>query len=178
MIKNLFFIAIAVALLVIAAMLYFQSYSVIDPENKGDSEQTISASASSETLTNVENKSPRFEFYTVLAETPILMPEEDEQKNNRMEIKNNKDENVSPDVSVSPKQYVLQIASFRYREEAEKLRGQLFNQGFDVHIEEFNNNDVLWYRVRWGPFPSLQAAKHALDQMNAHHISPLLQRTH
>ena len=82
-IKNIFFIGTAVILLVIAAVIYFRSHHVIGQESKIIAEQATTSSDNSETLTGVENDSPRFEFYTLLSENTVPIPDEDEQQNDQ-----------------------------------------------------------------------------------------------
>lgn len=169
MAKNLFFILIAVILLMIAAVIYIKGQ---------DAAREVSI-VDNETLVGVENDLPRFEFYTLLPESSVPMPDESGHKSGQQEGLHNDEVNNSPDLSVSDKQYILQIASLSHREEAEKLKQQLFSQGFDAYIEQFNDENVTWYRVRWGPFPSLQAAEHALNELSASNIdNVMLQRVH
>lgn len=54
----------------------------------------------------------------------------------------------------SKESYLLQIASFKNRQEAERLKAALTLKGFDVHIAMASQQQVNWFRVVIGPFHS------------------------
>ena len=54
--------------------------------------------------------------------------------------------------------YVLQLASFHRREDAERLKALLIMHGIDVQIHAILQQNVSWYRVVAGPFTSREEA--------------------
>ena len=52
--------------------------------------------------------------------------------------------------------YMLQAGSFRRVADAERLKGNLALRGLEARVESGNVNGQTVYRVRIGPYPSLQ----------------------
>lgn len=50
------------------------------------------------------------------------------------------------------KSYLLQVAAFKARSDAEHLKGGLILKGYNVAIVPINNARGIWYRVVIGPF--------------------------
>lgn len=57
--------------------------------------------------------------------------------------------------------FVVQLASFRYREQAERLRAKLLMKGFDAKITEARQGDAQLFRVMLGPYANLSEAQKA-----------------
>lgn len=68
--------------------------------------------------------------------------------------------------SVDDAIFLLQVASFRSREDAEQVRAELMLLGLQPRIEESETEQgATWYRIMAGPFPSrskLQKARNVL----------------
>ncbi len=86
---------------------------------------------------------PRFEFYTVLPEMEVRVP--DEQLPVRQ---TRREEHAGESAS-----YVLQVASFKNHQEADRLRATLALRGMEATIQTVSvNGQQTWHRVRMGPF--------------------------
>jgi cell division protein FtsN len=48
--------------------------------------------------------------------------------------------------------YLLQAGSFRKKEDADRLRGELILQGLDVFVRSVEQSSGAWHRVMVGPF--------------------------
>lgn len=57
--------------------------------------------------------------------------------------------------------YLIQIASFNKRPDAERLKASLLLRGFTASITEVNQRNIMWFRVIVGPFDSRQKAEKA-----------------
>ncbi|MEO1878361.1 MAG: SPOR domain-containing protein, partial [Methylococcales bacterium] len=93
---------------------------------------------------------PRFDFYTILPETEVVIPD--------YEIKTrSREEQFGKGKSTL---YVMQVGAFREFPEADKLRARLALLGIESRIEKANVGSVTWNRVKIGPFsrPSNVAA--------------------
>lgn len=56
--------------------------------------------------------------------------------------------------------FLVQVAAFRSRQEAERMKAGLVLKGFAVTISSINQKNTNWYRVNLGPYASRdQAAK-------------------
>jgi cell division protein FtsN len=84
-------------------------------------------------------KKPRFDFYTLLPEREIPVPdiplEEERSKNKYI--------------------YILQAGSFRNYDDADRLRAKLILMGMDAKIETGSGKGgETWHRILVGPFTS------------------------
>lgn len=57
--------------------------------------------------------------------------------------------------------YLIQVASLRNKEEAEKLKALLILRGFEVRLSTVAQNQQAWFRISVGPYRSQQEAKNA-----------------
>ncbi len=94
-----------------------------------------------------KKKEPKFNFYTILPELEVLIPESEtrppETKNRITSSKANK-------------QYVLQVGSFQNLNDAEKLKANLAFLGLEANIQRVTVNNQAWHRVRTGPYRNKQ----------------------
>lgn len=106
---------------------------------------------------NEEKKEPKFNFYTILPELEVLIPESEtrppETKNKN--AGNNKSVNDKT-ASNKNKQYLLQVGSFQNLNDAEKLKANLAFLGLEANIQHVTINRQAWHRVRTGPYQNKQ----------------------
>lgn len=116
--------------------------------NRKNSEKTHSLA----TTKSKEKKEPKFNFYTILPELEVLIPESEtrppETKNNTTTDSRNTDN--------KNKQYVLQVGSFQNLNDAEKLKANLAFLGLKANIQHVTVNRQAWHRVRTGPYRDKQ----------------------
>lgn len=73
-------------------------------------------------------------------------------------------------------QYVLQVAATSKMSDVDALKAQLSFMGFSVSVQPFVHNGVTWYRVKVGPFPSLESAQKARQTLTNNRLSGILIR--
>jgi cell division protein FtsN len=108
---------------------------------------------------NSKPKQPRFDFYTILPETEVVVPD--------YEIKTRSREEQFG--KAKPTQYIMQVGAFRAFSEADKLRARLGLLGIESRVEKAKVGNVTWNRVKMGPFnrPSnVSALKTKLSRNN------------
>lgn len=109
----------------------------------------------------VKNTQPQFEFYNILPKGH----EKNELKVKPTEVaKPSGEKNLYTDNG----KYILQVASFKSIDDADRLKAELTLKGFDVSIAHFRNENHIWYRVKVGPFKGLNAAKDARATIAGH----------
>lgn len=99
---------------------------------------------------------PKFNFYTILPELEVLIPESETQPPKNQPANNTTNGN---------KQYVLQAGSFKNTIEAERLKASLALLGFEAHIQSVTVNGTAWHRVRTGPYNSSNDLYDKIDQL-------------
>ncbi|NBX84124.1 MAG: hypothetical protein EBQ95_00780 [Gammaproteobacteria bacterium] len=89
---------------------------------------------------------------------------------------------VKPPVSITSSGtkktiFVVQLASFHYREQAERHRAKLLLKGFDVKISEARQGDAHLFRVMLGPYANMSEAQKAKVIFQAkEHISGMIRQ--
>lgn len=88
---------------------------------------------------------PRFDFYNLLPEMEVVIPEQ--------EITGEKKAGVK--LVEKPGIYLLQAGSFRNPQQADQLRAKLAMLGMETRVDAVNTNNGEWHRVRVGPYQKL-----------------------
>lgn len=121
------------------------------------------------TTVPAEKKEQKFNFYTILPELEVFIPEsETRPPDNPEETKSNTNKTHTNN------QYVLQAGSFQSLKDAEKLKANLAFLGLTAHIQHVTVNKQTWHRVRTGPYKNRQQlykSQKTLKQNNIHAIS-------
>ena len=105
---------------------------------------------------------PKFEFYTLLTQEKVEPP-----KKTPSEIAKTTPVVATPTVSASVNinqqeiYYVLQLASFQRREDAEQMLAGLVMRGVEAKIKTITQQGGAWHRVVVGPFASKTQAEKA-----------------
>ncbi len=120
--------------------------------------------------TPAEKKEQKFNFYTILPELEVLIPENETRP---PETKNTSHTSSArqPD---STKQYILQVGSFQNLNDAEKLKANLALLGVSAEIQHVTVNKQQWHRVRSGPYRNkkqLYKDQNLLNKNDIHGIS-------
>jgi cell division protein FtsN len=106
---------------------------------------------------------PKFDFYKMLPNFEVVVPEQDKQVQRAGDV---------PAVQ-APGTYVLQVGSFRTVEDADRLRAQLALIGIEANIQQVTIDEKdTWHRVRVGPSKNLEEinrikARLAENKLNA-----------
>lgn len=142
----------------------------------------------------VTNKpQPNYEFYTMLQnETNHRPVNQNKNSNNlrhkslasnkRQEVnKNNPGKstknNTSKVATNKKNSYLIQAASFKYREEAQRMKASLILKGFPANIIVISRDNTNWYRVMIGPYPSKeQALKTNIAIAKSEHVSGMVRK--
>jgi hypothetical protein len=90
----------------------------------------------------LEPKLPQFDFYTILPEKEVVVPE--------YEIKTRMREQLVGKAKNT--HYVMQAGSFKTYKEAERLKIKLATMGLDSNIQKGMAGTQKWYRVNMGPY--------------------------
>lgn len=97
---------------------------------------------------------PRFDFYTILPEMEVVVPER--------EIEARTKPGVKPKQAEQAGTYLLQVGSFNGFEQADRLKAKLSLLGFETNTQKVTiNGKDTFYRVRVGPLPNLDMLEKA-----------------
>jgi cell division protein FtsN len=112
----------------------------------------------------IPSPGPRFDFYTVLPEMEVVIPEQSitgpaKEGARQME---------------RPGTYVLQAGAFRRFEEADRLKASLALLGIQSRIETVTNDQGTWHRVRVGPYSNLEELNAVRARLRENAINAVL----
>lgn len=88
---------------------------------------------------------PQFDFYTILPEKEVIVP--DYEINTRT-----REERVGQAKTAS---YILQAGSFKDFKDADSLRAKLALMGIESKVEKAKVGSVVWNRVKMGPYTQM-----------------------
>jgi len=119
------------------------------PETETQKQQSITSKAAAKAKKTPKHQDkvrvePRYDFYTILPETEIVVPDHEIYTRRR-------EEHVGKRKAST---YTVQAGSFRHFAEADKLRAKLALIGIESRVEKATVGGVIWNRVKMGPFKS------------------------
>ena len=109
-------------------------------------------------------KPPQFDFYTILPDKEVIVPE--------YEIKTRaREERVG---KAKETHYVMQAGSFKTAKEADELRLKLAAMGIESKIDKSKMGDVNWYRVKMGPYTQTESVNTVQSRLRKNGIDVLV----
>lgn len=133
-------IFLIIALFVI--FLYFLSSSSPKKDTQVSTVSTVIKTQKPPKHQNKKPEEPRYDFYTILPETEIVVPDYEINTRSREEQLGKRKES----------QYIVQAGSFRQYIEADRLRARLALMGIESRVEKATVGNVIWNRVKMGPY--------------------------
>lgn len=106
----------------------------------------------------------KFEFYTLLPESEVVIPEQ--------ELVEDRNKPVSKKPA-SGMNYMLQTGSFRQGKEAESLKARLALLGIESHIQNVSIGGEDWHRVRAGPYNSMKEVRQVRGLLRRNKINAI-----
>lgn len=138
-----------------ALIMFLMRLTELQPQ-RPSSDTAVSATKDVE-----ENQSPRFEFYRLLRDSEVTVPERVERQ-----------PTFEPKEDV---EYVLQVASFRTLADAEQVRAELTLLNLNARVEQADvNQGETWHRVMVGPFSSRSHLASARSTLMSNRYEALL----
>lgn len=123
---------------------------------------------------------PRFDFYTILPEMEVVIPEEPVAGGGAVTRPAPADAPAPGPAAVpAPGRaggYILQAGSFRSAADADGLKAQLALLGYQASVQTVTINQDTYHRVRLGPFADLERANAARARLRENAVATLLLR--
>lgn len=147
---------------------YFSAEGVVEAvrdATRSESREKGSASGGSVAAEpKKKTKRPRFEFYTLLPEMEVAVPER--------ELARAGSARTQEDGDVT---YILQAGSFRKFAQADRLKAELALIGMPADIQTVSiEGGSKWHRVRVGPFTNLQALNEARNELQSNGLEVIV----
>ncbi len=127
------------------------------------------------------DQGPRFEFYSILPELEVVVPEFGQGTPPDDESAPAPEQEPAPatdegTIDGENRRYFLQAGSFQQAEQADRLKAEIALLGLDVAIQDVEVNGQRWHRVRVGPFSRHDALQSAQERLRANEIDYLMMR--
>ena len=117
---------------------------------------------------------PRFDFYTILPETEVVVPQEQPRPEPAIPATPAPERRPQAAAPASADSYLLQAGAFSQRADAERLRAGLALLGVEADIQAVQGSDgKRVYRVRSGPYPSRAAVEQARTNLKRNGINSI-----
>lgn len=113
---------------------------------------------------------PRYDFFTVLPEMEVIVPEEE------LTVRS-QPENPAEAVNNGASQYLLQVGSFQSDSDADQMKARLALLGIVAQVQSVTVNDATWHRVRVGPVSGARAAEDLRRQLTDNGIDSLVMQS-
>jgi cell division protein FtsN len=159
------FIGLAVGLSV-AAAIYVKDRQPRGVQPAAAASSTAKPKSKAKSPPAAEEPSRRFEFYDMLPNFEVVIPEEDKE--------------VRPELPSRPVEapgvYVLQAGSFSAHADADRMKAQLAMLGVVSRIQKVSIDDKVYHRVRIGPVDSLDQLNSLRQQMRQAKIEAIVIR--
>jgi cell division protein FtsN len=109
-------------------------------------------------------KPPEFTFYTILPEKEVIVADH--------EIKTRaREERVG---KTRDAHYVIQAGSFKVAEEADQLSAKLALMGIESRIHKAKVGNVVWFRVKIGPYARLVSVNTVMSRLQQNGMRPVI----
>ena len=147
--KGMLIAAIIISFVVFLVYLRSTGSKQINPQqisqtipNKSGAENVATSTEEQKPEVKPGPKMPQFDFYTILPEKEVVVPE--------YEIKTRtREQRVG---KAKETHYIMQAGSFKTFKEADQLRAKLASMGIESKVQKAKVGSVNWYRVKMGPY--------------------------
>ena len=131
-------------------------------EMPGDQSPDLAGESSEDNSEDNDNK-PRFDFYTLLRESEVIVPDTP------------KTDSAATPTANSNDVFLLQVGSFKSNHDADSLRARLLLLNLNAKIEKVSpRKNETWHRVIVGPFSNRSNLADARSKLASNGIDSLL----
>ncbi len=122
-----------------------------------------------------DSDDPRFEFYSILPELEVVVPEQTSEGEDADSATGDGDAPPTGEATGEGRFY-LQAGSFQQAGQAEGMKAQIALLGLDVAIQRVEIDGERWHRVRVGPYDSRSELESAQSRLRDNGIDFLVLR--
>jgi cell division protein FtsN len=148
----------------IAQVLKPEISAVLSPEAVDKLEQQPDSLPPDVATEMANGETPQFEFYTILQEKEVVVPEHEIVTRTRAEVvtvpTDAPIDATAPTIPVETQTkstiaYVMQAGSFKNSIDAEKMRTNLESMGIEARVERAKVGEAVYHRVKMGPYTQM-----------------------
>ncbi|ORU90689.1 MAG: sporulation-like protein [Cycloclasticus sp. symbiont of Poecilosclerida sp. M] len=124
----------------------------------------VKKTAEPDVQTTIKSTKPRFDFYTILPEMEVVIPENEINERRRQE--------GTGTGKIGP--FMIQIGSFQKLADADSLKARLALLGVESHIEVVERQGTTWHRVKSGPFANFSGVDKTQNILHRNQINSIV----
>lgn len=113
-------------------------------------------------------KKPRYDFFTVLPEMEVVVPDQ--------ELSRKAEPETSAVTGTTQDSYILQVGSFQSASDAEQMKARLALLGSVADVQTVTVNGKTWHRVRIGPYKGARKADEMRRLLSDNQIDTLVMK--
>lgn len=155
-------ITVPLAQIVSSKPIMSEEQSSLSPETVEKLEQPPEA-LPPEVENELASEAPQFEFYTLLSEKEVLVPEYEivnRAQQERIAIPSSVTTSTSKEMVVeeqtkSNATYLMQAGSFKNSTDAEKMRASIEAMGIEARVERGKVGETVYHRIKLGPYAQM-----------------------
>ena len=153
----------AVIILIVVGLVYLLTIT-FKKDNKSQAPIVVEKVTEAKPEVNMGPKIPQFDFYTILPDKEVVVPD--------YEIKTRaREERVG---KAKETQYIMQAGSFKTFKDAEQLHLKLAKMGIESKIDKSKLGDINWYRVKIGPYTQTESVNTLRSRLRQNGIDILI----
>lgn len=164
----------------------------LSPETVEKLEQQPDMSLPPEAANELERDVPQFDFYTILPEKEVLVPEQDiitrvreEREAQQVTTAKMSIDSTATDVIEEPQpspmkasvSYMMQAGSYKNSVDAEKMRSNLEAMGIEARIEKAKVGETLYHRIKMGPYAQMSSVSNIRARLKQSGIDVIVTET-
>ncbi len=111
----------------------------------------------------IESNTPRFDFYQILPDMEIVIPEHEIEERRRLEGTGKS----------RPGTFIIQIGSFRKAHQADTLKARIALLGIESVVQTVNQSGSIWHRVKSGPYTSFRQVDKIQNRLHHNNIDSI-----
>ena len=135
----------------------------------GEGDKPLVELAAGDSRATTETKKPRYDFYSVLPEIEVVIPD--------AELTEQSQKPPAPVAAgTTAARMFLQVGSFSNSGDAESLKARMALVGVQAQVTPVKINDRNWYRVRVGPYTDARALETAKRELAGANIEAIALR--
>lgn len=153
----------------------FEFYSLLTKEQR--SEKQIVKNAKVNAQESAEKTAVNVQTNPAVSQSKLATVNPQPVKTTKVAVVEAKPVSAALPKVASKENFVVQVASFRTRQDAEKVKANLILRGYDVSVVAVNTAQGAWFRVLLGPYNNrLAAEKNLTNLARSEHIKGMLKR--
>jgi len=111
----------------------------------------------------IDDTKPRFDFYQILPDMEIVIPEHEIAERRRLEGTGKS----------KPGTFIIQIGSFRKMKQADTLKARVALLGIESTVQTVNQSGSVWHRVKAGPYTSFRLVDKLQNRLHHNNIESI-----